>query len=1046
MSKFFIDRPIFTFVIAAIITILGAIVSFTLPISQYPKLVPPTVIVSANYPGADAQTIANEVLGPLETQIQGAPGLTYMSGTANGISGQASVICTYDIGTNADDARTDILNRINQALPIMPSTVTQLGVNTQIKNQGMLLIIGFTSPDNSVSPIDMSNYVYAYILPQIQMIKGAGMASIFGQQDYAMRVWLNPDKMQDLNITATDISTAIKDQNIQVAPGRLGQSPTPNGQMWTMTLVGKGRLNEVPQFEKIILRANKDGSFIRLSDVARVELGTNNYETGRALNGKDAVLIGVPVDPNANSLQTVKEIRAKLDSMAKTFPPGVAHFYPNDTSVFVDLSIKEVVKTLFEAIVFVVLIIYLFLQNWRATIIPVVTIPISIFGAFIGMYIFGYTINTLTLFALVLAIGLVVDDAIVVVENMERIMGEEPNLSQKEVAIKAIKQVSSPVIATVLVLCAVFIPASILGGMTGLLYKQFAIIIVISIVVSGFLALTLAPAMGALLLKPNHKEPAKFFRWFNARFEKMTFNYLKASNWLIKRTLITLALYLAAYVAIFQLNKTLPTAFLPTEDQGYLIASVNLPDGASLERTKAVMKQVGEMARTPDGVQFAAEISGLNIFTFMPEPNSGVVFIRFHDWDKRKSKELSMFGILGGLQAKFNQIKDARVFAMPPSPIPGIGQSNMFQYHVLAPGDNNISRIAAPTQALVQNLREDKRFTGAMTTMAANTPQLRIDVNREKAKTLGVNIQDIFTTLQSTVGYMNINQFDRVGKTYWVQTQMDGKYRTKPEDIGRAWVRSNNGSLVPLSALITITETTGPSRIDHFNGQLTTLVMGQPASGYSSGELIKYLEEKSKQILPSTMTYAYEGLYYQEILVGSQAVYIMIFALIMVYLILAAQYENIVLPMAVMLAVPYGVLGAFTAVWVIPFLNNNVYFQIGLLVLIGLSAKNAILVVEYAEEARRHGKNVYDATMEAAKVRYRPMMMTSAAFVLGVLPLAIATGAGSMSRMSIGIAMLGGTLAATFIERYFIPVLYYWVMSLYLKFLNRKKQNYDNIN
>lgn len=1028
-SKYFITKPVLSAVIAIIIMILGFTAIKNLPISQFPNLTPPTVIVSASYPGADAETIANNILTPLEAQIAGADGLMYMSGKASGLSGTATITCTFNIGVNQDLAAVEVQNRINSALALLPQTTRDLGVTVQKRTSDILLIVAVTSPDGSYSDTDISNYILTNMIDEVKKIPGAGRSQIFGQRDYAIRVWLNPDKMANLNVTATDVANAIRDQNIQVAPGRIGQAPTSDSQMWTMQLNAKGRFSTAEEFQNIIITSKGDGSAIRLKDVAKVELASQSYEFFGRMNGKSAAMIGIFADANANALDTADAVHEKMKQLSKNFPKGIEYTIPYDTTDFIKISIEEVVKTLFEAIVLVCLVIYLFLQSWRAAIIPILSVPVSLTGAFIGMYLLGYSINTLTLFGLVLAIGIVVDDAIVVIENMERILQTE-KIGPRAAAIKAMGQVSGPVVAIVLVLCAVFVPATFMGGMTGQLYKQFAATIAISVVFSGFMALTFAPAIGALMLKEHENEPRRFFRWFNEKFALMTEKYVERSAWMIRKSTLVFIVYISTYGFILFFNKTLPTAFVPMEDQGYFITSINLPDGATVNRTKEVVKQVEAMLAKEEGVAFYTAITGLNIMTFSQEPNSAAVFVRLKPWEERTTKELGLFGIIGSVSKKYGAINEATVIAMPPPPIRGMGPSDMFQYHLLQPGDTNMTKMANTTNIFLKNMREDKTFKMAFSTMRPSTPTLFVDVDREKAKSLGVSIADIFTTLQSTIGYMNINQFDKNGKTYWVQMQSEAEYRSKPEDIGRAWVRSSSGKLMPLSTFVRAYPSSAPSTIEHFNGMLTTTIMGSPADGISSGDVIKKLEEMGATILPKGTTFDWEGLYYQEKLVGSKAFVIMAFALLLVYLILAALYEKWILPISIMLAVPYGIMGAYAVVWLIPFLNNNVYFQIGLLTLIGLSAKNAILVVEFAEEQRlHHGKSVYDAAMEAARLRYRPMMMTSVAFLGGLLPLIFSSGAGSASRFAIGVAMFGGMLAATFIERFFIPFLYYWVAT-----------------
>ncbi len=1040
ISTFFIKRPVLSTVIALIIAMLGFVAIKSLPISQLPNITPPTVVVTAQYPGADAQTIADTILNPLESQISGADGLMYMSSKATALSGTATITCTFNIGVNQDMAAVDVQNRINSVLALLPQTARDLGVSVQKKTSDILLLIAVTSPDESYDATQISNYILSNVLDEIKKIPGAGRAQIFAQRDYAMRIWLNPDRMSSLGVTATDINLAIKEQNIQVAPGRLGQAPnSSNEQIWTMQLSSKGRFSTPEEFGNIIVRAKENGSLIRLKDVARVELGSQNYEFFGRVNGKPASMIGIFADVSANALDTADAVKNKMEKLSQKFPKGISYSVPYDTTDFVKISIDEVVSTLIESILLVSLVIYLFLQSFRASIIPILAIPVSLMGAFIGMYLLGYSINTLTLFGLVLAIGIVVDDAIVVVENMERILQTE-KLSPRESAIKAMSQISGPVIAIVLVMGAVFIPATFMSGMTGQLYKQFASTIAISVVFSGFVALSFAPAIGALILKPHQHEPSWFFRWFNKRFEKMTDSYVRRSGFMIKKIpFLFLLVYLSTYYFIYFFNKTLPSAFLPMEDQGFFITSINLPDGATADRTLEVVKNVEEILKNQEGIIKFTAITGLNILTFSQEPNSAVIFVRLKPWEERQTQELKVFGILNSLAPKLGSIREARVFAMPPPPIRGMGPSDMFMLRILQPADNNVSLLYSTTNSFLEKLRADQHFKNPMTTMSMTSPILRVDVDREKAKSLGLSINEIFQTLQSTIGVMNINQFTKNSKTYWVQVQSDSQYRATPEDIGRAWVRSNNGNMIPLSSIIQVHMESAPASIEHFNGVLSSVIMGSPASGTSSGEIINLIETMAEQYLHESATYDWEGLYLQEKLVGSKALIIVIFALIMVYLILSALYEKWVLPLSIMLAVPYGILGAYAVVWVIPFLNNNVFFQIGLLTLIALSAKNAILVVEFAEEQRLSGKSIYDSAMEAARLRYRPMMMTSFAFLVGMLPLILSSGAGAMGRFSIGIAMFGGMLSATFIERYFIPYLYYWVSSIREYFVKEQK-------
>jgi len=1033
ISKFFINRPIFAAVIAIIIVILGSIAAYTLPIAQFPSLTPPTVVVTANYPGADSETLANDVISPLEAQISGADGLMYTSSIASGSSGTAMITCTFEIGTNLDLATVDIQNRINLAEPILPSVVKTLGVSVQKKTADILFIIAMYSPDESVDDVTISNYVSANVLDEIKRVPGAGQAQIFGPRDYAMRVWLNPDKMATMGITATDVNNAIAEQNIQIAPGRIGQSPMLNGQQLTIMLKAKGRLTEPKEFENIIIKAKNDGRIVRLGEIAKVELGASNYEFLRRVDGKPAVIVGIFADPNANALDTVAAVKAKIKKLSKSFPAGIAYAEPYDTTTFVKISIEEVVKTLFEALMLVVFIVYLFLQSWRASLIPLIAVPVSLTGAFIGMYLLGYSINTLTLFGMVLAIGIVVDDAIVVVENMERIMQTE-GLAPREAALKAMSQVMGPIIAIVLVLCSVFIPSTFMPGMTGLLYKQFAMTIAVSVVFSGFTALSLSPAIGALILKEHEKLPPKIFQKFNAWFANLTESYVERSAWLVRRRMLTVFLYCSAVATVIYLGKTIPTAFIPSEDQGYFISVASLPDGASLERTEAVAQKIEAIQKAKPGVEHVISLVGFNLLGGQQEPNSVTVFTRLKPWEERTTKETSLDGVMHSVMAEYSKINEAFAMAFAPPPIRGLGTTGGFQCRLMLKGDANTTKIAMYTQQFIAKIKERKEIANISTQMRPDSPVIMVDIDRDRAKALGVSVSEIFATLQSTIGYMNVNQFDKIGRTFWVQVQSEAQFRSKPEDISRAYVRSQSGQMVPLSAVLNIKNSAAPIKIEHFNGLLATQLMGSAAPGYSSGEAIVIMEQVASEVLPDEVSLAWEGTAYQEKKVGNKSAIIFIFGLVMVFLILSANYEKWLLPIAVMLVVPFGMLGAFTAV-LLTGLSNDVYFQIGLLTLIGLSTKNAILVVEFAEDERRSGKTIYEATIAAARLRYRPMMMTSLAFVFGVLPLVISTGAGAESRHSIGTGIMGGMLAATFIERFFIPWLYFMVSTFREKYI-----------
>lgn len=1035
-SRYFINRPIFAGVISILIVVLGFTAIRLLPVSQFPNVTPPTVSVSISYPGADAKTIADTVLSPIEAQIAGAENLMYVSSSASGMAGSGRISCTFDVGTDIDKALTDIQNRVNLAQPRLPSVVKMLGVDVKKRTQDILMIAALYSPDDSMSDIEISNYVATHVINDIKRLPGAGDASISGQRDYAMRIWLNPDKMASMGISTSDIDTAINEQNIQIYPGRLGQSPIKNQQM-TMMLTSKGRLSGVEEFKQIIIRAKPDGTIVHLSDVARVELGTSNYEYYGRFNGKSAVLLTVYAQSDANAILTAESVNAQLVYLSKTFPSGLKYQMAHDATKFVKISIKEVVKTLAEALLLVIAIIYLFLQSFRASLIALIAVPVSLMGAFIGMYLLGYSINTLTLFGMVLAIGIVVDDAIVVVENMERIIQSE-HLSPKEAAIKAMSQVSSPIIAIVLVLCAVFVPATLVGGMTGELYKQFAMTIAVSVVFSGFVALTLSPALGALLLRPHEKAPLVLFSRFNQMFATMTERYLHLSSVMIRRSLITFLLYLGVFGVIYHLSSTLQKSFLPIEDQGFFFTVVTLPEGSTIERTHEVVEKAENAVKTIEGVENIVTIVGSNFMGGGQEPNSATIIARLKHWDERSSDELSAKAIIKTFKKATEPITEASFNSYPPPPIRGLSKTGGVQLWLQSP-DGNMDILTQNAQDFIDKVKEIPQFSNVSSSMRPSSPILFIDVDRERAKILGVSLNELFSTIQNTIGLSNVNQFVKDGNTYWVKMQSDEAFRREPSDIGRAYVRSSSGTMIQLNSLITIRQGSAPVKIEHFNTILSVPISVTPKPGISTGEAIEIIEKLSKESLPPQITTSWDGIAYQQLKVQDRAQSILIFAFVVVFLILAAQYEAWTLPLVVMLAIPFGMCGAYVALWVSG-QNNDVFFQIGLLTLVALAAKNAILVIQFAEEERKSGMSVYDATMSAAKLRYRPMMMTSLAFVFGVLPLALSTGAGAESRHSIGIGILGGMIAATFVERYFIPYLYYQIATLQEKIRKSKEK------
>lgn len=1025
-SRYFINRPIFAGVLAILIVVLGFSAIRILPISQFPKVTPPTVSVNISYPGADAKTIADTVLAPIETQIAGAANLMYLSSSASGMSGTGRITCTFEVGSDTDKALIDIQNRVNLAQPRLPSVVKMLGVDVKKKTQDILMIAALYSPDGSMSDIEISNYVATHVINNIKRLPGAGDAGISGQRDYAMRIWLNPDKMASIGISTSDVDAAINEQNIQVYPGRLGQGAIKTQQM-TVMLTTKGRLSSVEEFEQIIVRANADGTIVHLRDIARVELGTSNYEYYGRFNGNPAVLLAVFSQSDANAIQTAEAVHAEMSRLSKTFPAGIEYKMAHDATKFVKISIQEVLKTLLEALLLVIAVIYLFLQSFRATLIALIAVPVSLMGAFIGMYLLGYSINTLTLFGMVLAIGIVVDDAIVVVENMERIIQSE-HLSPKDAAIKAMSQVSSPIIAIVLVICAVFVPVTFVGGMTGELYKQFAMTIAVSVVFSGFVALTLSPALGALILRPHEKVPSALFVRFNAMFASMTERYLHLSATMIRRSFITFLLYLSVFGIIYHLSSSLQKSFLPTEDQGYFFTVISLPEGSTIERTQAVVEKAEKAVQSILGVENIVTIVGSNFMGGGQEPNSATIIARLAHWDARKSEELSAKGIIKEFKKVLEPISEATFNIFTPPPIRGLSKTGGVQLWLQSP-DGNMDLLVENAQKFIERAKELPQFANVTSSMRPSSPILFLDVDRERVKMLGISLEDVFSTIQSTIGLSNINQFVKDGNTYWVKVQADEDFRRTPSDIGRGYVRSSSGAMIPLNSILSIHQGSAPVSIEHFNTILSVAISATPKAGISTGEAIEALDILAKEFLPPEIMTSWDGIAYQQMKVQDRAQNILIFAFIVVFLILAAQYEAWTLPLAVMLSIPFGMGGAYIALWITG-QNNDVFFQIGLLTLIALAAKNAILVIQFAQEERKEGKSIYDATISAARLRYRPMMMTSLAFIFGIFPLILSTGAGAESRHSIGIGILGGMIAATFIERYFIPYLYYHIATL----------------
>ncbi|NRF67416.1 multidrug efflux RND transporter permease subunit [Aquincola sp. S2] len=1021
-SRFFIDRPIFAAVLSIFIMIAGLSAMRVLPIAQYPEIAPPVVSVVAVYPGASAEVIEQTVAAPLENAINGVEHMIYMGSTSTS-NGVVTIQVTFDIGTDVDQAAQLVNNRVKQAEAKLPQEVRRQGVVVEKGSSAFLQVLAFYSPDGSKSDLDISNYVTLNVLDQLKRVPGTTNVQIFGAKDYAMRVWVKPDRLAQLKLTTGDIARAITEQNAQFAAGKVGQAPTGGAQEMVYTITTQGRLSDVRQFEEIIVRSgdnNGHGSgIVRLKDVARIELGSKDYDFIGRINGKAATLVGIFLQPGANALNVAKEVETTVADLAKRYPPGLTNSIPYDTTRFVKVSIKEVVITLLEAMVLVIGVVYLFLQNWRATLIPVVAVPVSLIGTFAGLLLLGYSINTLTLFGMVLAIGIVVDDAIVVLENIERHMHEE-GMAAREAAIKAMREVSGPVIAIVLVLCAVFVPIAFLGGLTGELYRQFAVTIAIAVVISGIVALTLTPSLCVLILKKAHRGPGRFFTWFNEWFHRITGRYVEGVGFMVRRAGIGLALFGAMVLLTAGLWRVTPGSLVPDEDQGFYISAVILPDGASLERTDKVVNEVIGIIKSNPNNQDVIAFTGFDFLGGGYRNNAATIFVTQTPWDERTVEVKDLVGELFG---KTMHIKEALVLAFNPPPIFGLGTAGGFEFYIQNRGEGGAKRLAEVMQQFQGAVSKSPLLGQVQSLWRAQSPQLSVDVDRERAKALGVPVDEVFNTLSSTLGSYYVNDFNKYGRAWQVLMSAESGYRRQPDDIGRMWVRSSTGEMVPVSALASVRYSAGPETLDRFNNLPAVKLFGQGAPGVSSGQAIAEVERIAREVLPADFSFDWGGASYQEKKASGTSGLTLALGALMVFLILAAQYEKWSLPLSVLLAVPFGTFGALAAVWLRGF-TNDVYFQIGLVTLIGLAAKNAILIVEFASQKVQEGLSPSAAALEGARLRFRPIIMTSLAFILGVLPLAFSSGAGSAARRSVGTGVMGGMVAATFLAIFFVPMFF----------------------
>jgi multidrug efflux pump len=1019
--RFFIDRPVFAAVISVVIVLAGALAMRVLPIAQYPELTPPQVVVSATYPGASAETVAQTVAAPLEQQINGVEGMLYMQST-NSSSGSMQLSVTFALGTDPDQATIDVNNRVQRATSTLPEEVTRQGVTVAKRSTSILGMVAMFSKDPRYDRTYVGNYALLNVVDELKRIPGVGDASVLGSVEYSMRIWLRPDKLAEFNLTPTDVAAAIREQNAQFAAGRFGDEPTDKSVAFTYSATTQGRLPDKAAFEDIILRSNENAAALRLKDVARVELGAQSYTVTAQLNGTPAVPIAIYLQPGANALATMDALTGRMDELKKAFPEGIDYQVPFNTTKFIQVSVEEVIHTFIEAIILVVAVVFLFLQNWRATLIPVIAVPISIIGTFAGMYLFGFSINLLTLFGLVLAIGIVVDDAIVVLENVERIMSTE-HLSPRKAAIKAMGEVTGPVIAIVLVLCAVFVPVTFMGGLAGEMYKQFAVTIAISVTISGIVALTLTPALCALILKPGHHEPALPFRLFNRAFNKLTAGYTAGVRFLVRRVVVGLLISAGVVGATAYLFMTIPGSLVPDEDQGIMFSVAMLPPAASLSRTQAVVDAASQNFQNHPAVESVFAVSGFDLLSSGMKTSAGTSFVSLKDWAEREAPELDARKLAGPFMGMNASIKDGMVLAFNPPPIMGLSTTGGFELYLQDRTGGGVASLNAATTKLVEAASKRPELTGVRTTFSTNVPQYRINLDRDKAKALNVPINSVFEAMQSTFGNLYVNDFTLFGRNYRVMLQSESNFRQTPDDLRHVFVKTAAGSMIPLSTLVMVERVIGPDQLERFNAFNAAKVTGDPAPGYTSGQAIAAMQEVAREALPEGFQVAWTGSAYQELETGGTGSQAMIFGLIMVFLILAAQYEKWSLPLAVITAVPFALFGALVAIW-LRGLTNDVYFQIGLVTLIGLAAKNAILIVEFAVLRRQEGASAVEAAIDAARLRFRPIVMTSLAFILGVVPLAISTGAGSASRHSIGTGVIGGMLAATFIATFLIPMFY----------------------
>ena len=1034
ISRFFIYRPIFATVISLVVVIAGVVSRGSLPIAKFPEVTPPTVQVTAVYPGANAQVIADTVAAPIEQEVNGVENMLYMS-SVSADDGSYALTVTFDIGVDLDMATVLVQNRVAIAQPKLPEDVRRQGITTKKQSTSILQFIALTSPDRQYDTLYLSNYATIRIKDELGRIDGVGSVNIFGTGEYSMRIWLDPRKLKARELTTEDVIQTIQEQNVQVAAGRIGQQPAPQGTAFEYTVNTLGRLTDVAQFENLIIKTAEGGRITRVKDVARVELGSQNYNYGSKFNGQPSASIAIYQLPGANALEVAKSVRSKMEELRQAFPPGMEYSIPFDTTRFVEASIAEVYTTLMQAVGLVVLVIFIFLQDWRTTLIPCAAIPVSLIGTFAMMAGIDFSINMITLFGIVLAIGIVVDDAIVVVENTARHL--DAGLNSKDAAVKAMEEITGPVIATTLVLLAVFVPTAFMTGITGQLYRQFALTISGAVLISTLNALTLSPALCAILMRPSPAKRNFFFRGFNTAFDWATGRYSAIIHGMVRKIAVVLIVFVALVALTGWGFGNLPTGFLPTEDQGYCFVNVQLPDAASLERTREVMDQIDELVSQTNGVSDWLTISGYSILSATTASNSGMMAVMYDPWDDRTSSDLSQDAIVARLREKFADVEAAITIAFIPPPIDGLGNAGGFQMQVQDRGGVGLVELGAVTEELVQDGNAQSGLTALATTFRASVPQLFADIDRTKVKTLNIPLTAVFGTLQAYLGSAYVNDFNKFGRTYQVRLQADHEFRVEPDDINRLDVRNNNGDMIPIATFVTVNETFGAQSINRYNLYPTAAINGEPAPGYSSGQALTLMEQMARAKLPPTMGFEWTGMSFQEKQVGGEIFVIFGLAVVFVFLVLAAQYESWTMPAAVIAVVPLAVLGVVATLLMVG-MPNDTYTQIGIVLLVALASKNAILIVEFAAEQRRGGKGILEAAQEAATLRFRAILMTAFSSILGFMPLLIASGAGAASRRAVGNAVVGGMIAATVFSLLFVPS--FFVVFQFLSELRSKSR------